>query len=93
MLNIFKKFLRDGQLGNRTARRSHRRRSQTGKQTTESLETRSLLTASLVNFLTTEHVDINLQRTGSEWSLGPRESDSNPAIQYANDQAVLYAGS
>ena len=58
----------------------------------EQLENRRLFVADLVSFLTTEHVDINLQRAGSEWLLGPRNSDENPPIQYANDEAVLYVG-
>lgn len=60
----------------------------------EQLECRRLFVADLVNFLTTEHVDINLQRSGTEWSLGPRDSDDpDSPVQYANDEALLYAGS
>jgi surface-anchored protein len=94
MLNSFKKFLRDGLQSTQLTRRSLRRKHGVHVQNrvpAEALETRALLTASLENFLTTEHVDINLQRSGTAWSLGPRNSDAD--IQYANDEAVLYAGS
>jgi surface-anchored protein len=71
-----------------------RRRSQRKRRAmVEQLESRRLLVAELVNFLTAEHVDINLQRVGSEWALGARNSDEVPAIQYANDEAILYTGS
>ena len=58
----------------------------------ERLENRRLFVADLVDFLTAEHVDINLQRVGSEWAVGPRNSDEVPPIQYANDEAVMYVG-
>ena len=58
----------------------------------ERLENRRLFVADLVHFLTAEHVDINLQRVGSEWAIGPRNSDEVPPIQYANDEAVMYVG-
>ena len=58
----------------------------------ERLENRRLFVADLVHFLTAEHVDINLQRVGSEWAIGPRNSDEAPPIQYANDEAVMYVG-
>ncbi len=59
----------------------------------EQLEVRTLMVADLINFVTTEHVDINLARSGGEWSIGPRNSDASPAIQYANDEAIMYVGS
>ncbi|QDS91740.1 Calx-beta domain protein [Roseimaritima multifibrata] len=70
---------------NRRARAKHRCR-------VEALEQRRLLTAELVSFVTTEHVDLNIQRSGSEWSLGAKNSDGDPPVQYDNNQAVLYAG-
>jgi surface-anchored protein len=93
MLNVFKKFLRDSLNGSEADRLSarRRRRSRVRSVAAEPLESRALLTASLENFLTTEHVDINLQRSGTTWSLGPKNSDAD--VQYANDEAVLYAGS
>ncbi|WP_186775113.1 choice-of-anchor M domain-containing protein [Allorhodopirellula solitaria] len=54
----------------------------------ESLEQRRLLVASLDSFATTEHVDLNFQHSGSEWSLGVNADSAT----YQNDQVVLYAG-
>jgi surface-anchored protein len=56
----------------------------------EVLENRRLFVSDLVNYLTTEHVDINIQRTGGQWAIGPRNDDAE--IQYANDEAVMYVG-
>lgn len=95
MLNTFKRFLRDGFSDSHTARRSRgrKRKLQVRNQTAiEALEAKTLLTATLQNYLTTEHVDLNLQHDGSEWAIGPRNSDQFPAIQYANDEAVMYVG-
>ena len=96
MLNGFREFLRDLRstpLSRRSSRPKSRNRRRAGyRSAVEALESRVLLTPTLVEYVTTEHVDINLQWSGSEWSLGPRNSDAFPAIQYANDEAVLYAG-
>jgi surface-anchored protein len=62
------------------------------RATFEQLESRRLFVADLVDFLITEHVDINIQNSGGAWSVGPRNSDVSPEIQYANDEAVMYAG-
>ena len=59
----------------------------------EQLESRRLFVADLVNFLTAEHVDINVGYAGSQWSVGPRNSDEEPDVQYANDEALMYVGS
>ncbi|MCC6509886.1 MAG: hypothetical protein IT423_12310, partial [Pirellulaceae bacterium] len=75
----------------RTQRSQLRRRS-VACAAIERLESRRLFVADLVTFLTSEHVDINLQRTGAEWSIGPRNSDEDPPVQYANDEAVMYVG-
>lgn len=63
------------------------------RSSVERLENRRLFVADLINYLTTEHVDINVGYSGSQWSVGPRNSDLVPAIQYANDEAVMYVGS
>jgi surface-anchored protein len=84
-----------GELGNKNVKRKLRRRTkrQSGRSLrTEQLENRRLMVADLVNFLTQEHVDINIQNSGGVWTAGPRNSDSSPEIQYANDEAVMYAG-
>ena len=59
------------------------------------LEVRSLLSATLPNFLTAEHVDLNTSYnsgTGA-WSIQPRNSDESPAVSYNPDDVVLYVGS
>ena len=75
---------------------SSARRSRQRRLISESLEARQLLAAdsvsSLVDYVTTEHVDLNLMYDSGEWSLGPRNSDASPATQYGNDEAVLYGG-
>ena len=84
-----------GELGNKNVKRKLRRRTkrQSGRSLrTEQLENRRMMVADLVNFLTQEHVDINIQNSGGVWTAGPRNSDASPEIQYANDEAVMYAG-
>ena len=56
----------------------------------ERLEERAMF--ALVNYLTNEHVDLNIGYSSpNSWTLGPRDSDN--VIQYANDTVVLYVGS
>lgn len=72
---------------------SRRRRGSVRSKGAESLEQRNLLTPTLQNFLTTEHVDINIGRTGGVWSVGPRDADASPAaVQYSNEEALIYVG-
>ncbi|MBL8816975.1 MAG: choice-of-anchor M domain-containing protein [Planctomyces sp.] len=92
--SLVRSFLAKSHLGrNVTRRRSSARRHRQSVSSLERLETRSLLTSSLQTFLTTEHVDINLMHDGTSWSIGPRNSDVFPEVQYANDAALMYAGS
>lgn len=82
-------------VGAAAAKRKNRRRLQKqGRRilASEQLENRRLMVADLVNFLTQEHVDINIQHTSGVWNVGPRNSDATPEIQYANDEAVMYVG-
>jgi surface-anchored protein len=93
-LQNISKWFRD--VGAATAKRKNRRRLQEqGRRilASEQLENRRLMVADLVNFLTQEHVDINIQNTSGVWNVGPRNSDAAPEIQYANDEAVMYVGS
>ena len=76
-----------------SGRRSWLRNSIKANLAVERLESRQLMVADLVNFLTTEHVDLNIAHSSGAWSVGPRNSDEVPAIQYGNDDAILYAGS
>jgi surface-anchored protein len=75
-------------------RKNRRRLQKQGRRilASEQLENRRLMVADLVNFLTQEHVDINIQNTSGVWNVGPRNSDAAPEIQYANDEAVMYVG-
>lgn len=93
-LQNISKWFRD--VGAATAKRKNRKRLQKqGRRilASEQLENRRLMVADLVNFLTQEHVDINIQHTSGVWNVGPRNSDAAPEIQYANDEAVMYVGS
>lgn len=92
-LHQFSQWLRRS--NSATAQRKNRRKSkQQGRRVlaSEQLENRRLMVADLVNFLTQEHVDINIQNTSGVWNVGPRNSDAAPEIQYANDEAVMYVG-
>uniref|UniRef100_UPI0014221EE2 choice-of-anchor M domain-containing protein n=1 Tax=Thalassoroseus pseudoceratinae TaxID=2713176 RepID=UPI0014221EE2 len=97
MLNGFQNFLRDLRstpLSRRSSRLKGRdRRRGEYRSAIEALESRTLLTSALVEYLTTEHVDIDVQHSSSEWSLGLQASGESQAVQYANDEVVLYAGS
>ncbi|WP_166825837.1 choice-of-anchor M domain-containing protein [Thalassoroseus pseudoceratinae] len=97
MLNGFKKFLhglRSTPVNRQSRRPKKRDRRRVGyRSAVEALETRTLLTPTLVEYLANEHVDINIQHSGTDWSLGPRNSDQIPATQFENDEAVLYVGS
>lgn len=77
----------------RLTRRSRRRRF----QATERLEERLVLSGAaptLENFLTTQHVDLNLRHSFSanSWALGFRDDDAFPAVQYTSENALVYVG-
>ncbi|WP_230627669.1 choice-of-anchor M domain-containing protein [Roseiconus lacunae] len=58
----------------------------------EQLERRQLLAAELDHFLTSRHVDINVQHHLGQWELGLEAEESGNEVQYSTDQALLYAG-
>ncbi len=91
MINSFRRFLRSGLRSHVHSTSSHSRRRRDRKPlTSESLETRSLLTATLQTFLTTEHVDINMVHQNPNWSIEARDADNSES--YAADDALLYVG-
>ncbi len=58
----------------------------------ESLEARHLMAGDLGTFLTQGHVDIDIARSGIEWSVGVKDAHAVPETKYANNDAVLYVG-
>ena len=94
MVDTFRRFLNKLRTGRLVLPRVDRRRSANRRHVgrVESLEQRTVLAATLSNFLTTEHVDLNIGYSGGTWSLSPRDSDAFPAVNYAADDALLYAG-
>ena len=56
----------------------------------ETLERRTLMAGDLGNFLTTEHVDLNIVREGN--ALAMRVLDDTGSTEYAPNEALLYAG-
>lgn len=70
----------------RRERTKRMRRSLFGEQ----LENRSLLAASLVNYQTNEHIQLNIGYAADDWSINVR--NRNTDVQRANDVDVLYVG-
>ncbi|MCD0461024.1 choice-of-anchor M domain-containing protein [Roseiconus lacunae] len=73
--------------------RDQKRRSRRNQIVVETLEKRLPMVASLQAMLASEHVDLNINTDGSQWSIGPRDSSVSPVIEYANDAAAMYVGS
>lgn len=73
------------------ARRAHRlrRRNRVRRGAFEPLESREML-ATLNNFLTSEHADVDLGYAGGAWSLSIGDADAG--VSHAADSALLYVG-
>ena len=76
----------------REAQRQRRRLALRKQLVFESLESRHLMAGDLGTFLTQGHVDIDIARSGIEWSVGVNNAESVPETRYANNDAVLYVG-
>lgn len=76
-------------LKDRSGRNRPPRRPRRDRFAPEALEDRAV-PATLSNFLTVEHVDLNAGFSGGNWSLSPRDADNE--VSHAPDDALLYVG-
>jgi surface-anchored protein len=90
--NTWLRRLQDGYLSSRRSRRPGAKpRRRAGRPAMEALEDR-LAPADLNNFLTNEHVDINLSYAAgtNAWTLQHQDDDN--LVSYDTDDALLYVG-